>query len=96
MRRIVSCADTRDKPELPLSRTQLEVFDGWKRAEEAIPPPTWPLDHEHDNHPTMSFVNSMDLVQDAATDCSVVASLCALSARAERGHAKVSISAHAS
>jgi hypothetical protein len=30
-------------------------------------------------------------VQDAATDCSVVASLCALVARGERGHAKVCV-----
>ena len=31
----------------------------------------------------------VDLVQDITTDCSVVASLCAVTARAERGHAKV-------
>lgn len=37
----------------------------------------------------MSSSRTIDLVQDAATDCSVVASLCALVARGERGHAKV-------
>lgn len=37
----------------------------------------------------MSFARKIDLVQDAATDCSVVASLCALVARAERGHPKL-------
>jgi calpain-7 len=31
----------------------------------------------------------VDLVQDAATDCSVVASLCASSARVEKGHARI-------
>ena len=31
----------------------------------------------------------MDLVQDVTTDCSVVASLCAVNARSERGHLKV-------
>lgn len=38
----------------------------------------------------MSTGRSIDLVQDAATDCSVVASLCAGIARAERGHDEVS------
>ena len=37
----------------------------------------------------MEFSRKIDLVQDAATDCSVVASLCAGVARAERGHAKI-------
>jgi calpain-7 len=32
---------------------------------------------------------TVDLVQDAATDCSVVASLCASSARVEKGHARI-------
>ncbi len=37
----------------------------------------------------MTFSNRIDLVQDAATDCSVVASLCAGVARAEKGHSKI-------
>lgn len=37
----------------------------------------------------MSSSRSIDLVQDAASDCSVVASLCAGVARAERGHDQV-------
>lgn len=37
----------------------------------------------------MRFDRPIDLVQDAATDCSVVASLCAGVARAERGHDKL-------
>lgn len=31
----------------------------------------------------------IDLVQDVTADCSVVASLCAITARAEPGHSKV-------
>lgn len=37
----------------------------------------------------MQASRTVDLVQDAATDCSVVASLCAGAARAETGHAKI-------
>lgn len=37
----------------------------------------------------MKASRSMDLVQDAATDCSVVASMCAGIARTERGHDQV-------
>jgi calpain-7 len=37
----------------------------------------------------MKNAQPVDLVQDAATDCSVVASLCASSARAEKGHARI-------
>lgn len=33
--------------------------------------------------------NAIDLVQDITTDCSVVASLCAATARARKGHEKV-------
>ena len=42
-----------------------------------------------DSKPFMSSLESIDLVQDAATDCSVVTSLCAGIARAERGHDEV-------
>jgi hypothetical protein len=38
----------------------------------------------------MSSSLTIDLVQDAASDCSVVTSLCAAVARAERGHEQVS------
>lgn len=40
--------------------------------------------------PLMSSSDTIDLVQDAATDCSVVTSLCAGIARSERGHDQVS------
>jgi hypothetical protein len=80
-----------DMPELRLSALQLKVFDDWKRPAEALPPPAWYTAQERVSEPTMSSSRTIDLVQDAATDCSVVASLCALVARGERGHAKVSI-----
>ena len=70
---------------------QLEVFDSWKRPTHALPPPAWFVDEtDRDHHgPTMDKGAKTDLVQDAATDCSVVASLCAEVARVERGHATV-------
>lgn len=37
----------------------------------------------------MTFDKKIDLVQDAATDCSVVASMCAGVARVEKGHSKI-------
>lgn len=39
--------------------------------------------------PMMSVTETTDLVQDVLTDCSVVASLCATTSRAERGLGKV-------
>lgn len=39
--------------------------------------------------PVMSVTETTDLVQDVLTDCSVVASLCATTSRAERGLGKV-------
>ncbi|KAK0308842.1 cysteine protease [Friedmanniomyces endolithicus] len=78
-----------DAPELCLSEVQEEAFDGWKRPHEALPPPLWSFGGVAKQGPSMSFVRSIDLVQDAATDCSLVASLCAGVARAERGHSKI-------
>lgn len=37
----------------------------------------------------MEAEHEIDLVQDITTDCSVVASLCAWTARALKGHSKV-------
>jgi calpain-7 len=42
----------------------------------------------------MSAINDIDLVQDITTDCSVVASLCACTARALKGQGKVRIILH--
>ena len=78
-----------DERELGLSAYQYQFFEGWVRARQALPPPSmYPTDKKHIG-PLMGTHQSIDLVQDAATDCSVVASLCAGIARAERGHEQV-------
>ncbi|KAF2144597.1 uncharacterized protein K452DRAFT_356752 [Aplosporella prunicola CBS 121167] len=78
-----------DKAILNLSSHQLASFDGWRRAKDALPPPTWFPGKRDGLGPIMSANHSIDLVQDAATDCSVVASLCAGVARTERGNEKL-------
>ncbi|KAF7196103.1 Calpain-like protease palB/RIM13 [Pseudocercospora fuligena] len=75
--------------ELPLSDFQHDVLDDWKRPNEALPPPSWFSGDRVNLGPSMHFFRDIDLVQDAATDCSVVASLCAGVARGQRGHAKM-------
>ncbi|KAF1810649.1 cysteine proteinase [Eremomyces bilateralis CBS 781.70] len=77
-----------DVPDLKLSPHQTEFFVGFRRANDALPPPYMFKDRLHLG-PTMQNARPIDLVQDAASDCSVVASLCALTSRAERGHAKI-------
>ena len=57
----------------------------WVRAQDAVPRRAAGAVDK----PVMSSSRPIDLVQDAATDCSVVASLCAAIARSERGHEKV-------
>ena len=72
----------RDDAELGLSETQLEVFDCWRRPAEIIE-----ASHSGQNlSPTMGTNGRVDLVQDITSDCSVVASLCAVTSREERGH----------
>ncbi|SMR63707.1 unnamed protein product [Zymoseptoria tritici ST99CH_3D1] len=75
--------------ELPLSEFQSDVLDDWKRPDDALPPPSWYLGNQTGLAPTMDIYRDIDLVQDAATDCSVVASLCAAIARLARGHPKM-------
>ncbi|KAF2685818.1 cysteine proteinase [Lentithecium fluviatile CBS 122367] len=79
-----------DAHDLSLSAYQLQFFGGWARAEQALPPPFMFHSDREGLGPVMSTSRSIDLVQDAATDCSVVASLCAGIARAERGHDQAS------
>lgn len=80
----------RDNPEPLLSDVQRAIFAGWKRPAEAFPlsclqqPALFP-----NSNPTMVSEGRIDLVQDVTADCSVVASLCAITARKERGHSKV-------
>ncbi|KAI1618007.1 calpain-7 [Exophiala viscosa] len=79
-----------DSTFLSLSSTQLAVFDGWKRPQDALAA----IQRQANGEPTqvegtMHIPDSMDLVQDLTSDCSVVASLCAGSSRAEHGHPKI-------
>jgi calpain-7 len=71
---------------LRLSKQQLESFDCWARAAVALPPPAMEISILAQPTLTMRSPFPVDLVQDVASDCSVVASLCALAAREERGH----------
>lgn len=81
--------DSRDTRDLSLSPYQQQFFEGWIRASRAIPPPFMVAVEYGRREPQMSSAQTIDLVQDAATDCSVVTSLCAAIARGERGHDQV-------
>jgi len=79
-----------DDFDFSLSETQLRHFDGWHRPQNALSR----IRIERGgkvlpNEATMETLGSWDMVQDAAPDCSVVASLCVGAARAEKGHRKV-------
>lgn len=81
-----------DTTSLPLSSTQLATFDEWKRPQDALaairPQETGQLTQVES---MMHVSDTIDLVQDLTSDCSVVASLCAGTSRAERGHPKVGL-----
>lgn len=80
-----------DDFEYSLCETQWKHFDGWQRPHQALS--RIKVDRHVDslkNEVTMDKLASWDMVQDAAPDCSVVASLCAGGARAEKGHKKAS------
>ena len=79
-----------DSTQLPLSELQLQSFGGWKRPKDALAGIEILRDGQKlSNEPTMRRTERVDLVQDMTSDCSVVASLCAGTSRAERGHSKV-------
>ena len=82
-----------DSAPLSLSAAQRESFDGWKRPHQALRSVLG--DGDTQNNPgdgaVMHLSVPMDLVQDMTSDCSVVASLCALTSRFERGFPKVGI-----
>ncbi|KAH7360555.1 hypothetical protein BKA65DRAFT_188191 [Rhexocercosporidium sp. MPI-PUGE-AT-0058] len=65
--------------DLKLSECQIDNFGGWKRPDELFP----------ESAGSMTATTEIDLVQDITTDCSVVASLCAWTARAAKGHGKL-------
>ena len=80
-----------DSPRLQLSPQQLESFAGWMRPREAFARLQIIREqHNFSAEPTMKRAEKVDLVQDMTSDCSVVASLCADTSRAERGHPRVS------
>lgn len=76
---------------LSLSKDQLKSFNGWKRPAEALGGIRMRVNGDVlPTAPIVALPGKIDLVQDMASDCSVVASLCAGTARAERGHPRVS------
>jgi calpain-7 len=79
----------REPTDMTLSKHQKQNLQAWARAPYALPPPSWYCGREG-LFPTMVAEKPIDLVQDAASDCSVVASLCAERARVEKGHQSVS------
>ena len=78
-----------DSFKFHLSDSQQRILKGWNRAAWAVPPPAWFPEESQRTKPSMDVQGETDLVQDAATDCSVVASLCADSARTARGHGRI-------
>ncbi len=80
----------RDPVDLKLSDAQNEIFAGWCRPHASEPGNSKPIGRERSGNETaMAASEDIDLVQDITTDCSVVASLCAGTARAHKGHGKV-------
>lgn len=79
-----------DERDLNLSPYQQQFFEAWTRPKDALPPPS--SRKEGNNGPSMESLVPLDLVQDAATDCSVVASLCTAAARAEQGYDQILMS----
>ncbi|KAL9055397.1 MAG: hypothetical protein Q9162_003594 [Coniocarpon cinnabarinum] len=73
-----------DNTDFNLSVKQREILSAWKRPQIALPPPHMRVDHAA-GPPIMQAPGPTDFVQDAATDCSVVASMCAGMARVEKG-----------
>lgn len=74
-----------------LSETQLKHFDGWERPKDALSRIRIEKDGQLlPNAATMVKLGSWDMVQDAAPDCSVVASFCVGVAGAEKGHRQAS------
>jgi calpain-7 len=78
----------RESTNMGLSKHQKDNLEGWMRSRDALPPPSW-FPNRVGLNPTMLASQPIDLVQDAASDCSVVASLCAERARVEKGFGSV-------
>lgn len=81
-----------DKFEYSLSETQLKHFAGWKRPREALSLIKIAKNGQVlPNEATMITLGTWDMVQDVAPDCSVIASFCVGTARAEKGHRRVCV-----
>ena len=80
-----------DSPSLSLSEAHLKSFGGWRRPKDALALLKIPADEQSLSYePSMTVrKGKFDLVQDLTSDCSVVASLCSGTARAEQGHIQV-------
>ncbi|RDW83169.1 hypothetical protein BP5796_04660 [Coleophoma crateriformis] len=77
--------------DLKLSEAQREIFAGWRRPKEVHPTSIigGSVTSVSQDCELMTPVGEIDLVQDITTDCSVVASLCAGTSRASKGHGKL-------
>ncbi|KAF2752080.1 cysteine proteinase [Sporormia fimetaria CBS 119925] len=73
----------RDTTDLSLSTYQKQHLRNWFSVEDALPPPSLCQRRDPRSGPVMYSNKPIDLVQDAASDCSVVASLCAAVSRFE-------------
>lgn len=80
-----------DTTEFRFGVEQLEIFDGWRRPSDVLSVDGLKAETHQSGgiQPTMLADKKIDLVQDMTSDCSVVASLCAGTARAESGHTRV-------
>lgn len=79
----------RDSSDMSISAEQGMTFAGWQRPYEALSHHYTDGSQEEHVEPTMLPVRTIDLVQDVAADCSVVASLCAAVARPQDGFNQV-------
>jgi calpain-7 len=78
--------------DLKLSECQIEIFGGWRRPDENLSLSSSQQSSSVDlDEVFMASTKDIDLVQDITTDCSVVASLCAGTARAMKGHGQVNL-----
>ena len=85
--------NARDPVDLKLSDAQNEIFAGWRRPRASELGILQRIERGSSRNETvMAASEPIDLVQDITTDCSVVASLCAGTARARKGHGKVTFS----
>jgi len=84
--RLNICNIHRDETPFPLSDAQNAILAGWRSFQDLLP--------SLRSRAAVDEVDGgeedrIDLVQDLTADCSVVASLCAITARTERGHPDV-------